>query len=49
MRIKLPIYHFFVFTAPLLIGVVATAQGVNRPVMLCNQINGVGHLIAING
>lgn len=49
MRIKLPIYHFFAFTAPLLIGVVGTAQGVDRPVVLCNQTNGDGHLIAITG
>jgi len=49
MRIKSPIYHFFAVTTPLLIGVVGTAQGVDRSVVLCNQTNGDGHLIAING
>lgn len=46
MRIISPICYFFAFTVPLLIGVVGTAQGVDKPVVLCNVTNGDGHLIA---
>jgi len=46
MRITSPICYFFTITVLLLIGTVGTAHGVDRPVILCNQTNGDGHLIA---